>query len=546
MNLIESNFREIHQSLKLPGEPQLPLAANLSGTRIYDSRYCWGRLWRWFYQVVEWTTGSSALRLNALKSAILHTRTIFEQELEKIKTPLKNYLSYLNICAKGYAVHESAFFPARNTISSWNAATKPFLKLISKTKITDPIFKPLIDLSAESNNSLLKHNLHLCQKIIDVEGLMGGPLPVSIIKKILREIPFNTIDQKILDKWIFKIDSLNIPIKKIHQALQALTDVYSKKNDTAQSKNEQTVNLEFFLEKRGCKVFSQNDEKHLKWRQSLGHGQKLFVNNLEIVLEDEIFSKTFGSDHTRAYSLQGLPDSIALIANNCVELPLRKLRTRNENGIGIKAAQAIEISADGRIALFERMTDLNTLCWTSNEHSISKEDAPLIAALTSLLKTFIKQNFTPVDFSTDTLMLNGQNQLNFIKPVVKGPFDFNAIEDFIFACSGSNQRVFRDLMERSGLIRHPTARFYHDIVKNGLKGNDIDPDDLAGLYKIRDPKVIDRANELRIRIKEMKIKLMLKLREQPREGIKKPPEERANDILLQKYLQRKGAGTFPE
>ncbi|HEV8052141.1 MAG TPA: hypothetical protein VGP47_06585, partial [Parachlamydiaceae bacterium] len=125
MHLVESNFREIYHALKYPGEQQFPLVANLSGTRIYDSRYCWGRIWRWFYQLTAWTTGSRHLQESALKLAILRTHSLFHQEMAKVQLPLKSYLDYLHVCAKGYIVREGTFFPARSLITNWNASTKP-------------------------------------------------------------------------------------------------------------------------------------------------------------------------------------------------------------------------------------------------------------------------------------------------------------------------------------------------------------------------------------------------------------------------------------
>ncbi|HEV8051718.1 MAG TPA: hypothetical protein VGP47_04420, partial [Parachlamydiaceae bacterium] len=417
--------------------------------------------------------------------------------------------------------------------------TKPFLKLISKTVEVPLLLELFSDLPGQLFDSSDTCTLHLCQKIIDLEGYMGGPLPLALIKKIIRKIPLNAIDQKDLDQWILKIDAQKIPVQTVHKTLKAITDIYAKKTTSEKSRQELTTEMELFLENNGCKIFSQNDGKHLEWRQRLEKGQKILFNQSENILGTEIFPDLAGSDKTRAYTIEGQTDRIALIANNCVALSLRDQRMRKENQTDIKAVLAIDISTDGRIALFERLKALNTIRWTSNEGRISPEDNPMVNVLAELVRDFIKENFTPSNFSSCSLMLNEQMQLNFVKPISRSFFDFNAIENFFTDCSAGNQLVFQALMERSGLDTHSVALFYRDVVKNTLNGENNAHDDLAAIYKISDPKVVDRADILSGRIKNLKKKMVMQLREETPGKLPDELERQANRTLLARYSSYK-------
>ena len=548
--LLENNFREIYQVIKSPSELIRPLVADISGKRLYDSRYGWGRLWCWFYRVIEWVSPNDR-HSERLQRAILHTHSIFRRELSRIQKPLSQYLEYLEKCGKGYSVSEAAYFPARKSITKWNDATNYFLKLIQNTDAVKLLFQsicsnlPPLSFKVQNKpgyNFSFTRDCRSCQKIIDLEGLLGEPLPLSILKKIIRNIPPNAIDQKELIKWTDKIEKLNIEAKPVHKALKAVVLRYAKKNKSREIFPKTLTDVELYLEDYGCKVFQKPDIKHLKWRQNLKKRTKFTLNNREIILGNEIFPKQSGSDQTRAYYVEGQPNRVALIAQNNIALPLRDLRMRQENHFGMEPALFLDISSDGRIALIERLKALNTLQWTSANGQLSPEDGPIVNKLSNLVKEFAAHNFTPSNFSSASLMFDEQLQLKFLKPLKKGLFDFNALEDFISECSAGNPTIFKEMMAKSGLNSLPAAKFYSTIISNVLNGDEIAPDDLAGIYKIGDPKIVDRAAALTEQVASKKRQLELQLREQ---HPKLPPAQlnkKINQKIYADYLESKTSG----
>lgn len=540
--LLEDNFKEIYHSVKYPSIHPIPLTANCWGTRVYDSRYGWGRIWRWFYQVLEWATGND-WHLKTLKRAMLHTHKVFHLELAKVQKALNHYLEYLKKCGKGYSVSERHYFSSRECMTKWNNATKPFLKMLQTTSLEKFFPEHVVsELPVSSYCSSSIPALHICQKIIDLEGRTGESLPLAILKKVIREIPPNAMDQKDLDRWLIKIERKNISGNAVHKALHALILFYAKNKEGKRTYQESLASLEGYLEDRGCLVFQQNDVKHLKWRQSLERGTVLPLNVSKIILGKELFPKISGSDKTRAYTVEGRNDVVALIANNCMTLPLRNLRMKKERHVGMEPALFLDLSTDGRVALMERFKAIGAHQWTTKDNFLSKEDKPIIEILSRMIQGFVKQGITPSDFSPSYLMLTEKMELKFLKPSSRKPFDFNAIEDFIFECAAGNRFVFQELMVKSGMASHASAKFYRDVVSNVLNGETTASDDLAGIYRISDPKIVDRAAILMKKVNTLKKRLSLHLREKHPKMLPKRLESLVYQQVMSHYLEFKTAG----
>ena len=140
MNLLEDNFREIYCAVNFPSDNSpLSLTANLAGTRIYDARYGWGRLWRWIYSALECLTGCSYHRVK-LKTAIEYSHSIFSQKISKIHCSLNVYKNYLHKSGKGYSTLEDDCFIIRNQLTQWDSSIKPFLKHLKKISINNHLF----------------------------------------------------------------------------------------------------------------------------------------------------------------------------------------------------------------------------------------------------------------------------------------------------------------------------------------------------------------------------------------------------------------------
>lgn len=86
----------MYHALHSPEQRSLNLVANYSGTRIYDSRVGWGRLWRIFYAISD-RIGKQDWRFDRMKSAILYTHELFHKQLPFVQEHVSNYEHYLQL-----------------------------------------------------------------------------------------------------------------------------------------------------------------------------------------------------------------------------------------------------------------------------------------------------------------------------------------------------------------------------------------------------------------------------------------------------------------
>lgn len=508
LDTLQANLTEIYHAIRHQPPDSLPLVANGTGTRIYDSRYAWGRLWTWIYQMGTWIAGYD-WRIDRLKTAIHHTNNLYTSLKSSADIALNTYVESVRKAGRGYLADEEPYLKARSDINLWNSATRPFIKILDSP--LSARFKRLLNFSfgevssaarfLDSNDTLF----HRCQKVIDMEGRIESPLPYPILNKIIKSKPLNAAEGKELTKWIGKVDGSETSPNTLHKCLQALAAIF-RKEDINEENSGAVASLELCLEEGGMKTFNKTDLKHTLWRDKLKTGFRINVNDNSLVLGQELFSDLEGSDDTRAFTLEGHPDKIALIAKNKVLLHLRQLKMRQGAFMGIKAAQIDAVSADGSAAVMERLRPAVSL---GQEPNLS---ADLKTAISRFIAAMVKERQTPLGFTPAMVMINGEGEMTALKPLKAGPFDFNALEDFTLRCSGGDKELFRFLMEDSALAGCKAAMFYDDALKMYLQGNSIPADDLAGIYEISDPKIVDRCSTLLDAVKTLKAALYPKLR----------------------------------
>lgn len=549
LELLSDNFQEIYHALHSTEKKGLNLVSNPSGTRIYDATRGWGRLWRWFYQIIEWATGKGT-RLNKLKDAILYTHNVFQAQLPLIQRYLIHYEKYLKQSAGGYAVNEDNYFISRKVITHWNASTGPFVKLMQRQSY--PKMNQLLhycfgqELSRQQTKQLFSspdtERLKQCQKIINLEGILQGPLPLAIFKKFIKNKPLNALEYKELDKWIKKANKISPDVRLFHEALAALTFLWKKDAEKPIDDTLELVRLEAFLEERGCAIFQKEDPKHIQWRRQLKKGVQLAYKENIITLGNQIVPSTSRNDRTLVFNLDNSTNHVVLTAQNKVVLPLKKFKQQHASECGIEPAKILDVLEDGRWGIMEKLKPLNSRKWSSVSGSISNEDRTEIESIKNLLQSFVRKNFTPESFSKASLMFDSQNQLKTLKSTSKCAFDFNALEDFIYQFSSGNLTIFQYLMENTGLSSHLTAQFYCDMIANALRGDLAHADDMAGIYKISDPKVVDRTNLLTNQVVTLQKQLCAKILELHPDLDFKSIETKVNNQILLCHKATKASG----
>lgn len=544
VGLIRDNFQEIYHAVQSKEGHGLALVANFSGTRIYDSTCGWGRLWRWFYRVADWLCVGN-LRFEKLKSAIVYTHRQFQSQLPYIQKHVDKYETYLTAAGEGYRVDEEDCHASRRAITLWYTSYSPFIrsmKTLEHPKL-ERLFRlcfPDKDVEALWTCSAME-SVEACHWMIDLEGIVQGPMPLEVFKKFLREKPLNAIDDRTLEKWVKKLNQNPSCVHIVHEAIKAISSRYISK------KKEQKVgfaDLERFLEDKGCEVFRQLDPEHISWRKQLKQKSEISMNGEKWILGSQIVSAKSKTENTLVFSLANHPQYIFLTAQNRAALGIRRCRQTLENGFGVEPAQMLDIFDDGRWAVMERLQPLNSRVWSRTNSCFNQEDQRILDQLAGLLSWLVKQKATPAHFSSEFIMFDRQYCLKALKPTTKQPFDFNALEDFAYQCAGGNLSAFQYLMTKSGLSRHPIAGFYHVLVEEALQGNATSVEDLACIYKIVDPKIVDRGIQLIHDLLALRDKLCLKARQEHPDRNLNEIEKDISGCILKRYRESKAAGIF--
>lgn len=555
---LQSNLQEIYSFVynRIPHN-QVPerteLVANIFGTRIYDSSCGWGRLWYIFYQSL-YLIGGESLKKNRLQSALVKTHLIFHQQAALIQGQFKIYQSYLN--ARGNNIDEDAVLKARKAIENWNNATLPFLNLVKRypADINEIFSENTFDLSSLSSTMKYKDIHH----IMNLEGLSGDFLPLESLSKILSQAILTGEDKKILHHWLNNIYHpieqipLEVVQKTFHYGLRSLIKMFFPQSEQAQTWiSKQLAYLEISLidmrcnhskecKSRICHPFFKSDPSHLKWRSSLAPNRQIACNEEIIELEEQIGSKPIaeGEDEFIVFDVKNRIETVALIGKNRLSLDLNRYKMEIPNLI--EHVKFIEVDLKGRIALVEKIQyGLSETKWKSKK-SLIKEEIKFCEPFVKILKVLLDNpQLMPVPFSSKYLGFHC-GKMKSMKPLDAGEFNFNALEDFVYAVSNNSLPIFRNIMESSRLFKHPTALYFHTIVKGTLNNKEAEFKELVDFHEIEDSSsiVIQKGLVLKKEVLDLKLECTKKLKVEPIKDL----EKQINKHLLAEYKNTFAAG----
>lgn len=536
LRTLQDNFQEIYHAAHNSETGNLALVANYSGTRIYDATKGWGRLWSWFYQLASPILGKTT-RLEKIKTAIEHTQTIFNRHLCLITSHVKEYENYLHKLSKGYEVSELQIFSSRSAITSWNAATKPFIKLLKDVKYEN--LRQIFNFSLGNPDF---HRFKIVQKIINFEGILHAPLPLEVFEKGARGKKLSDSDFKLLRHWIQSINYSGCTLHCLHGTLQAIIEELNLQQLPDCDAKADLLKLEILLQANGCKLFEKEDPKYMRWRESLQKGAEIPFNGSYLILGEQIGKKVVGIDHFLVFEIQNNPHHVLIVGHHQSALALRQEQHRLEQTEKLDPIPFVGIYDEGRWALMPKLTSLPKIKWVSTGRTIAKEDEKYLRPISELVKWFVEGNYTPQNFSPNSLMFDSAGQIKLLKPAPKGPFDFNALQDFILRCAAGNLTVFQYLMTLSGLDKHACAKFYQQIIAHALQGKMAAPHVLAGIYAIGDHKIVDRGAVLQQEVVNSKNRCITALAEHFPDKTPNELEKVVSDLFIQKYVQSKAAG----
>lgn len=503
------NLHEIYTAVHPTQDPRLNLVANISGTRLYNVGYGWGRVWSVFYAI--WATlFSYRLKYRKLFEALRKTSEAFQKESTEISKIYKTYKENLSAQIDDLAnQNPKDYARTRWLITHWNDSTKSFSSLLFQQ--THRKLMTLQHILARFDKETSKKSepfhldpwtpkIHQCQRLINVERALDTQTPHHIIGKLAGKKNLKREEEELLKVWIEKLIHARhrISVNQLHKGLKYLINYMAKKHCGPRQSKPDLKWLETMLAQRGCSTFRETDHKLIAWRKSLKPGDTIRCNGKRYVLGTQISPTKESNDNNVVYSVQGREDIVILIGKNRAILGIKQVIAK-ESSWGIRPVVWRHLDDSGTCVVLEKLSQpADAVKWTSTT-DLKETDKIKATPFVNQIKWLLDKQLTPQDFSPKNLMFDAKGTLKYSKISLPGPFDYLKLVSFCLGCARNHPVVFKHLMEASGLSTHPYAAYYCEVAKNTLAGVDTKPEDLAAFqrYQISDPLAIDQAIKLK-------------------------------------------------
>jgi len=499
---LESNLHEIYQSKKL--------VADFSGKRLYSSMSGWGRFYTWVYEMAE-IMGLDDLEKKLFQSSMAHTHKQFKVHLIKVEEASKAYQAHLQKLCRGEESAERPIAKKRRLLCDWYRTVNQFVKLeknVYPANIRNIISTGFLEHYSKEykipfSEDAIGKQLKCQRRIMKMEGILKKPLPANVLLKASEGVTLEKQEKKTLKSFVKKLDKHQnqIGIRLLHGALQG---IISARDESASTKSNITV-LEMALANLDCKQILQADQKHINKRELLNPGDEIICNRRVLILGERLGVNRDEFDQNMIFATND-PTIVVSIGVNQVIHHLKRVLVRDESW-GIKSAKYKDIDSQSGYALIERLYDhLGSYTWVSNSDEIDPKDDDLASPISQLIKWFLKQNRTPLNFSPKYLMFSQKGDLKCLKVTLKTGLDYNALVQFVYECSSGNLHIYRSLMQKSDLSSHSYAKYYQDIVTFAARDEKHAAEDVAVARDIIDSRIVERGKELTEEVAFLKAK----------------------------------------
>lgn len=544
VNALESNLHEMCASGGL--------VPDLSGKCIYSSKSGWGILYCWIFAIADFL-GMEDLKKNCFERAMTHTHQIFSDGLQKTIETSKAFEESIVKKSAGEEVDKNTLSKQRHTISRWHTATQSFKKIARSNEhinLKNIIGKRFVDFHSSDYKSPFSESIHSeeikkMQKIVYLEGQLQLSLPLKILFKASKKMPFIKSEKREFKHFIKKINEIDsfIKIRDFHRTLKAIVEVFNA--NSMQNVVPETTRLEMILANYGCRIIIQKDPKYIAQRDALKPGDTIVCNRRELTLGAPLGDREKKEDHNIVFATDD-PNVVLSIGDNCTLHPLKRMLV-DEESWGIESAKYIDIDEKSGYALIEKLHDhLGSYVWISQSNQIQSADEDIAIAIGKLLKWFLDQGRTPINFSPNYLMFDNQGYLKCLKATSKGGLDFNALVEFAYRCSASNKYIYRYLMVNSELNTHLFAKFYEEMAAYAARSEYHDAADVAASMGIHDSRIVDRGRKLVDEIGELRKRVESKIMLADPTADPVAVRKRVGEQFFQNYKDSATAGLLPD
>ena len=122
--------------------------------------------------------------------------------------------------------------------------------------------------------------------------------------------------------------------------------------------------------------------------------------------------------------------------------------------------------------------------WQSSESELNVKDLPSLVSLAEFLRHMLAKDKTPLVSASD-LMFASDGSLRLFRGIVPGEqFDFDRLVSLAREAAGESFVLFRELLTRSGLEKHPLVPMYRDVVQVALSADSKSTDMIAAEHDI--------------------------------------------------------------
>lgn len=571
---------------------RIDLVVSIFG-RLYDPACGWGKFWSCFYSVLiccrvfpcfrRLVLFIEEFRQKKTQKAVGDFFTNYETLQKEMQTDLIKIRRCLYATFTANADMRECL-PEMQRIKKIHGMIYPFIKLMQRHRERTPtLFQNFAvgPFTVHEDFSWVREIYHLTHLI----DLSEGNVPLHEIANLWRavdgketkerkeknekeKIEKNEGEQKI-QEWLNRTfhSSPSLPLnvwqRKWIKGIRAITwlenscKMEKDRYDYATLSRLSTIMQGIFLES-GCSRRACGDKKcnrafepesnHLLWRSQLREGSPIPFNGKQITLGAPIDPKP-NADFA-VFNVMHRRDLIARIGTNRLQLEYMRygLERKEFSNFPIRPVKCVELDRHGRVALFERVVMLDQLTWeaeSKEKFEMTEKDkrkANLIGE--TIAKIISDPDYSPIPLTVHSLGFDStEDSLVATRPLKRGAFDFDAVEEIFSCICKENAEIFKYLMEKSKMRDFKIAKFYQWIVRETLAGKTIDVGESTKIFGIANysKKIIENGNALKNSTIDLRDRCCAQLHAQNSTADQKLLKSYVNEELELAYLNYGGS-----
>lgn len=449
------------------------LIPNKDGTRLYLKSHFMGRIWKFYWNVVEYVTKVDeveSLRKNTLEKVVKTFKEIHQGAIEDDGVFLKQLIDGPERAKLSYEDRVDL----KMRIFNYYYLIRPFWAL-SKVQLPEKVNAVIGSIF----EGLDKTKKLLSQRFVIVESLTGQMFPLQVMQKLATSERLTRLDRVTLSSYI---DRLKVPKKRFffvedeepekyvvkvrffHKLLNGLIQ-YVDQHEPTISLN--LVALETKLREEGLRIFQQEDPEYMRWRNSL-KGKKFKIGDQEYTVGDKFGAKLVGKDNYLHYEIEGKPSVLLRTGTNEAILGIEYMVIKVTQ-YAIKYINFIHIDPKGRFVIIEKV--VNTLEEIAQTYLKKPRNLRILYPLMDIVACLNQLNSSPERLPIKEIGFTNLGQLRtyrWLKETSRNPV---LIEDFVNQCSLGNALMRSLLIRGAGMQVTAAMKFYDSVMENTLNNS---------------------------------------------------------------------------